>query len=229
MKILNSKQTSLVIILFIFIFSLNLIGCTKEQQGHILTTEEKAQIGNFDQSDDLEDFDNEEIMSIQSVPVWDSEDLLITRVVNEYGEDAQVAQYETSVVMEPKYYTDSMPLSYTVAYAPEKASGSFGVVSMSGLPMIYKFDNFINLFISDESDLYVIGASTIEGKKVVAEAKLLPNDGSDQLQIEEFHYNSDEDLIFYCKNQFDSLGFKVSETEIKGTKIKDYYFIWPTP
>lgn len=161
--------------------------------------------------------------------VWDKEDLLIIKVASEEGEDAQVAQYETSVVMEPKYYTGSMPLSYTVAYAPEKAPGSFGAVSMSGLPMIYEFDNFTNLFISDESDLYVIGASTIEGEKIVAEAKLLSNDGSDQLQIEEFHYNSDENLIFYCKSQFDSLGFKVSETEAKGTKIKDYYFIWPTP
>jgi len=214
----------------LFILSFTLIGCAKQPQGHTLTIEEKEQMGRPNYNDLENADDSEEAVVQQNTPIWADKDLAAAKVINESEENAEMAHYERTIELKPKFYEGPMPFKYDVIYAPGKAPyEDGGILSNRALPLYYDFGGFVNFFVSDESNESVIGACTKENKILVAEARLF-SDGSNsdgKLEIEEFHYNSDGNLIFQCKSQFDPIGFKIAETEATGIKIKDYYFLWP--
>jgi len=73
-------------------------------------------------------------------------------------------------------------------------------------------------------------------KKIVAEARLryfsIKDPKSEYYiqgrELEEYHYNENGILIYYCKSIIDpDTGFKIKETEKIGEKERDYYFLWP--
>jgi hypothetical protein len=65
--------------------------------------------------------------------------------------------------------------------------------------------------------------------RVLAEAKLSKLLHGEGIEVEEFHYDDDGKVRFYCKSRIPfGLGEKQSETLVQGQKARDYFFRWPT-
>ncbi len=157
-----------------------------------------------------------------NTPIWHREDL------DKYS----FPFYRTQVTLNghrPPFYEDSLPLEY-IAYTKE--------VSACNLRVYCDFDGFRNEFIFWGPRF---GAATkAEGirttdfdENLLAEARIsriIRNEDQKILRIEikEYHYDSQGEVMFKCRSQFDpSNGFKVQETEVNGTKDREYYFLWP--
>lgn len=157
-----------------------------------------------------------------NTPIWDREDL----------DKYPFPFYRVQVILNgqrPPFYEGSLPVEY-IAYTK--------YVSDCNLRVYCDFDGFRNEFIFWGPRF---GAATkAEGirttdfdENLLAEARLsriiLDEDNQmRRIEIEEYHYSSDGEVIFKCRSQFDtSTGFKVRETEINGRKDREYYFLWP--
>ena len=73
------------------------------------------------------------------------------------------------------------------------------------------------------------GARTTNNEgKIVAEAKMVKLEKGTGIVIEEFHYNPDGSVGFYCKSRFlFDTDQKTDEFEAQGKKKNEYYLVWP--
>jgi len=68
----------------------------------------------------------------------------------------------------------------------------------------------------------------IQTGRVLAEAKRVSLVQGQGFEIEERHYGSGDELIFQCTSRISfGTGWKVRETDAKGKKDAEYYFLFP--
>ncbi|MCL4365626.1 twin-arginine translocation signal domain-containing protein [Patescibacteria group bacterium] len=98
----------------------------------------------------------------------------------------------------------------------------------------YKMLGHLNVFVIGGYRDFPQEARTIkkDSNFISAEANVVKvlNNGAQQLtglEIEEVHYDSKSRPIFRCTSQFNEKMVKISETNIKGKKLEEFYFIWP--
>lgn len=127
----------------------------------------------------------------------------------------------------PPFYKGPLPLAFAV-----------GEAGMPGLSVTFtmEFGDWRNEFIYLDLDKanYILanGARATDGKtgRVLAEAKVLePFIGTPKpVVVEERHFGSDGKVVFRTKSSFQkSDGFKISENETTGKKVRAYFLLWP--
>lgn len=127
----------------------------------------------------------------------------------------------------PPFYKGPLPLTYSV-----------GEAGIPGLSVTFTMDfgewhnEFIYLDLNKANYILANGARATDGKtgRVLAEAKLIePFIGTPKpLIVEERHFGEDGKVLFRSKSSFEkSNGFKISEGETTGTKVRDYFLLWP--
>ena len=135
-------------------------------------------------------------------------------------------QQEVTVYIPPPFYKGELPLIYSVL-----VWGTQGDVTI--LMDLGEWSNeFVYLDLDKKSYALANGARATAraSARVMAEAKLLQAfaGSSEPVLIEEYHYGEDGKVIFKCRSYFNKhSGFKESETETWGKKVKDYFLIWP--
>jgi len=124
----------------------------------------------------------------------------------------------------PPFYNYSQGYSYATFYDEYDNPHLLSPVAQE-----FRQLEFINLFLPYGH--IPSGARTYKvGGQMVAEARRLMNQESEDIEIEEVHYGSDGKPIFRCISQFqeqDDILYKVGETNVIGQKLEEYYFIWP--
>ena len=140
-------------------------------------------------------------------------------------EEGAVITTEQTLHLKPKYYSGAMPLKY-VSLKKSMRPGEYYTVCN-------KFEGWRNEYMySDEGHRFAgladgVRAIDDEGH-IIAEAQLSKIIPGQAIEVEEFHY-TDRGVRFYCKSRFPLVpGHKESESEIKGSKAQDYFFLWPT-
>lgn len=138
-------------------------------------------------------------------------------------EPGTVVKYEQTLFRQPPYYSGEMPLKYISTRRPIGGYSEYYVVSD-------EFDSWRNDYVYEDSSHRYIGiadgARAIDKEgKVLAEAKLLKVMPSEGFQVEEFHYMNGK-VRFYCKSRFTLSGTKQSEDDKRGTKERDFFFLW---
>lgn len=143
--------------------------------------------------------------------------------------DARLFVYQIEVSGRPPFYKGPLPLVFNDG---KKILGGGGMGSVSW-SFYHEFKGWRNEFIYSDSKFkysgVADGARTKDASgKLLAEAKLFQLIKGEAIVIEEFHYSADRKVRFYCKSRISlTTGEKQSETDIKGKKEKEYYFIWP--
>ncbi|OIP22384.1 hypothetical protein COZ97_01015 [bacterium CG_4_8_14_3_um_filter_33_28] len=222
MKLVTIKMTIITILISILIATL--IGCAKQPQGHTLTVEEKERMGQSSHNDLKDIEDTEEIIDQLDTPIWTDEDLALSEEMASEANYSEVFPLDPNKV--PPFYKEKGPFQY--------AAFKYFVSDFSSyIDICYEFTNFASVFVYDSKhDFIAKGARTVNrtSKELIAEARLLPNNNNSkgQFKVEEFHYNSNGNIVFRCISTFNPDGWKMTETEAKGTKTTDYYFIWPS-
>lgn len=130
----------------------------------------------------------------------------------------KVIEYSHELTRNPRYYSGQTPLEYTEGKSP------------GGILFFHDFGEFRNQFKLSDSFI-VLGARTVDRSgRLLAEAKVHYSiKGNTQgIELEEFHYDSAGRVIFNCNSDIDSdTGFKLTERNENGRKVRDYYFLWP--
>ena len=151
-------------------------------------------------------------------PIWDKNDFSRS--------DSQAQTYGVSSDFDMPFYKGKLPLAYIMVVPASDEIGG----GISKTPYCFDFKEFQNDFVYKDGILAGAIAKNRDGY-LVAEARIRryeTNDGSEDIWAEEFHYNKNQKLIFYCKSKLDvNFGTKLSEKEISGKKDRDYFFIWP--
>jgi len=138
---------------------------------------------------------------------------------------AQVFVFQETLSMRPPFYKGSMPLRFI--------AGKIQVGANQQVTLYQDFGQWRNAFIYEDPRNKFLGVAdgartTSPSGQLLAEAKLARIIQGQGIEIEEFHYASNGEVRFYCKSQIDfTTGFKIVETDVKGEKESDYYFIWP--
>jgi hypothetical protein len=134
--------------------------------------------------------------------------------------------YKEEILVRPPFYKGSMPLVVMTGKRP------LGMGQMA--TVCHEFNGYRNAFIYSDPALKFSGIAdgvrtSNRSGRLLAEAKLVRTIKDEGIEIEEFHYRQDGRVQFYCKSRFEfGTGFKMSETEVRGKKESEYYFIWPT-
>ena len=161
--------------------------------------------------------------------IWGKQDLEKTESV--VGQERRVLVMENTVFIKPPFYSGPLPLKYHA-----KSIAVFGgpYSSTGNIPLEHKFPEWQTffLYIKTESLLHCLpdGAITIDPgtRRIVAEAKILDIIKGSGVEIDEYHYGDEGNLIFQCTSVISFGGnFKTKENVKQGKKIKDYYFIFP--
>lgn len=143
----------------------------------------------------------------------------------EAQKEGPVIVYEHTIQQRPPFYKGPMPLHFKAGKRP------FAMNEM--ITLYHAFDGWKNIFDYTNPSLAFSGiadhAKTVDDYgRVIAEARLVRILKGQGVEIEETHYTSNGKIQFKCRSQFDfGIGFKRSEYDAKGTKERDYYFIWP--
>lgn len=166
------------------------------------------------------------------VPIWSTADFQDTMEGLEDPVYSEVFMKDPET--RPSYYEDPQSLSY-IKYLDRRLYNSGIFVALA-----YDFGEFQNYFLYGRSlpklagiaeGALTLGTSGTSAQ-LLAEARFLKiltdeNGKPTGVEVEEFHYGLDGELIFTSKSQFDLDGFKVAEREVTGEKEREYYFIWP--
>jgi hypothetical protein len=137
---------------------------------------------------------------------------------------------ERTIYERPPFYKGPMPLKFMAT----KDTGSDG----PGQSVTFSSDfrawtnEFIYFELATKNYALANGARAIDSRsgRVVAEAKLVePFIGTTKpILVEERHYGIDGKVKFRRKAHFDRhSGFKLTESEVSGDKVRDYFFLWP--
>lgn len=137
---------------------------------------------------------------------------------------------EQTVYERPPFYDGPMPLKFFTTKDTGSSSPGQSVTFSSNFRAWT--NEFIYLELNTKNYALANGARAIESKfsRVLAEAKMLePFIGTTKpIIVEERHFGADGKVIFKCKAHFDKhSGFKLTEDEVSGKKVRDYFFIWP--
>lgn len=165
-------------------------------------------------------------MTSFKTPIWNLDDVKVKHF------EGDILLYKTTHPVRPPFYEGDLPLTY------EKMIGELpSIPSPERIVLSHAFDRFGNLFIYKNNAFRFRsgvpdGAITMDmDGNILAEARFLQFvEGENNVQlveIEEFHYNNNGELIFYCKSLIDHRCFKVEEVESFGKKERDYYFVYP--
>ena len=164
------------------------------------------------------------------VPIWYYDDIEAVKILKKCDKNLGLSISKKTVYGESLYYKKAILIDVSILYKTKLKDTKRNLLSDLRQPVYYIFEDFTTYFVYGvtpmQPKLGISGAGTSENEKIVAEARLVRSLG-EGIEIEEFHYNYNEKLIFKCKSQFNKYGLKISETEKIGKKIKDYYFLWP--
>ncbi len=159
----------------------------------------------------------------ENLPLWDAGDLEINKYNKQTNGEGGVMTVTTKVLMRPEFYTGEMPLRYQSIKTPDYGGGYGGSLSKT---LLDKFDDFSIAYVYENYTL--IGAVAVAGGEMVAEAKIRYVKKGDNPIVsregEEVHYFNGIP-IFHCKSEFDLTGFKKSESNVSGRKMKDYFSV----
>lgn len=133
--------------------------------------------------------------------------------------------YQRKISQESPYYKGKMPLTLL---SIKKMIGQYEMIVGFN-----EFDDFNVIYLYNEIALKYSGIP--EGARayskngaLLAEAKYLKIIPSKAVEIEEFHYDSQGKVSFYCVSTMSfGLGLKEKETATSGKKRKEYFFLWP--
>ncbi|MGB2843028.1 MAG: hypothetical protein WBC40_11250 [Halobacteriota archaeon] len=159
-----------------------------------------------------------------NTPNWSEEDLEAYKILTE-NPDEHLRTIERTQIIELPFYDGPLPMVSKMVVKPMYAGMS--------LIITQDFEGFTNYFVYNNVTLKISGtaegAVTIDdANQVIAEARFLRYiKGKGIVEIEEFHYGPDGELIFKCKSQISFAGVKVNQTEDIGKKERDYYFFYP--
>ncbi len=152
-------------------------------------------------------------------PAWNQEDLQATKLMK--ANITRVTTYDVQHLLKPPFYSGSVPFYYK-----EGKYSSFGIEQT-----VYQdFGSFKTDFIYGNA-VTIIGAQTVnnDGNLLAEVCNITYHFGENDsapVVFTEIHYRSNGQPIFSCTSQIDG-GQKITETNIIGTKIRDYYFLWP--
>ena len=157
-------------------------------------------------------------------PIWTKSDLEATKL-SQRGDEDSITTTTCTIDIKPKFYSGSVPFSFKagIYYWPGP--------SLEQQTIYYDFGNYKTYFVC--SGTASVGAQTYDNQnRLIAEAKLVRYISyqlvGSSVIIDEIHYDSNGQPIFKCTSQIDS-GFKTNELNVVGTKIIDYYSVWPDP
>ena len=148
-----------------------------------------------------------------------------TNAEDNENSDIPVFVWQETIHVRPPFYEGHLPL------VVESGKKPIGMNEM--ITLYHAFDGWTNNFVYNDPALKFSGIPTYarttdDNGRLLAEAKLLRIIKGEGIEIEETHYKTNGDVRFKCKSQIDFvLGFKTAETDTKGSKAIDYYFIWP--
>jgi hypothetical protein len=159
-------------------------------------------------------------------PIWKGTDLELYKVENKYTPNT-VYVYDITDNDKPQFYNGPMPLKYRVGYP---ANGLPGSSYSNEKPLFYNYSDSVTYFVYNGA--IVIGAQTQDKNgHVLAEVGNIifsAENNQQVMEIEEHHYNPDGQTVFKCTSRIDPYtGQKLSESGKIGTKLNDYYFLWP--
>ena len=121
----------------------------------------------------------------------------------------------------PPFYNGRMPLQYR--------SGSIPVPPSSGVVLWYRFDDYRIEF--KYGALVESAAAKDASGHLLAKLKFVDLKGQ-RARFRETHYASDGSVEFECLSTFvpksGQLAFKMEESEQKGKKRREYFFMLPT-
>lgn len=156
-----------------------------------------------------------EIEIREDLPIWSKSD---------FDYQGTVLVYNVEINEKPPYYRGRMPLIFEQSQLPIP---SYTIV------LKYEFNDYVVMFTRNGPIYKGACATDKSGTKLLAEARIkyfVTEDKRQGIEAEEFHYDQNGQLIFYCKSQLKQLAmymFKQSESERLGKKDKDYFFLWP--
>jgi hypothetical protein len=134
---------------------------------------------------------------------------------------AGVLVYETELHQRPPFYKGPMPLRYRAG------KRSLGM----GMDIVYwhEFAGWRNSFSYSGVMILESARATGGSGQLVAEATMVRIDReARRIIFRERHYSSDGRVAFECLGSYSiGLGFKLSETETRGTKTREFFFILP--
>lgn len=119
-----------------------------------------------------------------------------------------------------------------IGIMPDHINYKYPYVMGMSITVLTDFGAWKNLYIY-EDDMHKIsgiadGAETLNRfGKTVARARISTIVKGRGVEVDEYHY-SGERITFYCKSFYNFGGDKTSERNVKGSRIRDYYPIWPT-
>ena len=133
--------------------------------------------------------------------------------------------YEMTQHQKPKFYQGALPFKYIAGKKRIGPNETYAVY--------HRFEGWWTTFFYSDVRMkfsgIAEGARTIDANgRILAEAKMSQLLLGNGVEIEEFHYGADGNVRFYCKSRISfGLNEKESETDVRGKKERDYYFLWP--
>jgi hypothetical protein len=161
--------------------------------------------------------------------LWSKED--IVKSLQSLSGMGGVITRQNTMEMAPPFYKGTVPFSYIdkAIYLP----GGLGSTTID-IPLYHEYPSWRTLFIytSNMSAIEGLpdGAQTVDIQtgRVLAEAKRVSLVQGQGFEIEERHYGPGDELIFQCTSRISfGTGWKVRETDAKGKKDAEYYFLFP--
>lgn len=135
--------------------------------------------------------------------------------------------FEVTHRVSPLFYRGAVPLTFR--------SGAFEM-SFTTITKWAEFDGFrIAYGISGQKKVPGVGASiaatavaTTSDGEVIARAEVVDLVKGSGFFVEEEHLSAAGDISYAAKSFFTFEGEKQSESEVRGKKAGDYFFLWPT-
>jgi hypothetical protein len=157
----------------------------------------------------------------------------------ELARNPDAPQFNQVVILEqpPSYYKGPAPLKFA------KVRHRFRRDEMRDVA--HDFNEWVNHFIyTKDNNAEEIWKSLMnwgiptgaratnrDSRRTVAEGRLLglaKENNMLTLKIEEFHFDALSNVTYQCQSSFDIYsGFKIAESEAKGRKEKEFFFLWP--